>query len=500
MKYLNKFFLTIICCVFLFGVTAFAWEDIKVMGVDDHGNNPVIYMKGAQEISGSEAVIGNIEALRVDIEKISEKEVSMKTFVLIDNSLSIPEKNRDIVKNVISEIIAGRKNNEQFAIATFGEKIEILEDFTSDYGELKNTINNIEFKDRETYLTDILYDLIKNDYLKGENSCYTRIFVISDGVDNKSLGYTTEELSELLTDNTIPVYTLGVYNRKKSNDEELKKMFALARQTNAEYFLLDETEDYMTIVSELEKDHEITSLEIYPDPRSKDGSEKTIRLELQTAGETVSVQVDNVRMMQEKVVQENAVKEAVAESEKETRSESKGMIVLILAAILFVTVIVVVIVVSVLVVKFIKKKQQEIEFKEVSDPFINNLVESVPTEMVIDSPRSSGEGTVLLFDGIKKVKITLTDINTPARSFATYIDNRIVIGRSATSTDICIDYDQSVSGKHCAIEMRNDRFYLIDLQSSNKTYLNENQVLSEVEISSGSIIKMGRVRMRVEMS
>ena len=49
--------------------------------------------------------------------------------------------------------------------STNDEEIEILEDFTSDYGELKNTINNIEFKDRETYLTDILYDLIIIRYI-----------------------------------------------------------------------------------------------------------------------------------------------------------------------------------------------------------------------------------------------------------------------------------------------------------------------------------------------
>ena len=142
----------------------------------------------------------------------------------------------------------------------------------------------------------------------------------------------------------------------------------------------------------------------------------------------------------------------------------------------------------------------EDKFEEIKDPFKHDPVVSDKTEMVEDNPRIDSGETVLLFDGDKKVKRTLTDINTPARSFSTYIDKKIVIGRSAGSTDICIDYDQSVSGKHCAIEMRNNRFYLIDLQSSNKTYLNENQVLSEVEISSGSVIKMGRVRMRVEMS
>lgn len=500
MKYWKKLFFAITFLSFIFGTTVFASEDIKVMGVDEQGKNPVIYIKGAGEINSVSAIVGNVEASGVDIEKISEKEVSMKTFILIDNSLSIPEKNRTVVKGLVSEIIAGRKNNEQFAIATFGEEIEILKEFSNDYVELKETINKIEFKDRETYLTDILYDLIQNNSLEGEDTCYTRIFVISDGVDNKSLGYTTEELSELLSEHTIPVYTLGVYNKKSSNDEELKNMFALSRQTNAEYFLLDETEDYMTIVAELAKDHEITSLEIYPDSQSKDGSEKTVQLELQAAGETISVQVDHVRMAQEKAAQETVVKEEVLEFEAETDNGPKDTMVLIMVAFLFIAVIAIITVVIVLVIRYIKKKLEEDKFKKIEDPFKHDPVVSDKTEMVEDNPRIDSGETVLLFDGDKKVKITLTDINTPARSFTTYIDKKIVIGRSAGSTDICIDYDQSVSGKHCAIEMRNNRFYLIDLQSSNKTYLNENQVLSEVEISSGSVIKMGRVRMRVEMS
>ena len=167
MKYLKKLLFAITFFSFMFGTSVFAAEDIKVMGVDEQGKNPVIYIKGAGEINSVSAIVGTVEASGVDIEKISEKEVSMKTFILMDNSLSIPEKNRTVVKELVSEIIAGRKNNEQFAIATFGEEIEILKDFSNDYVELKETINKMEFKDRETYLTDILYDLIQNNSLEG---------------------------------------------------------------------------------------------------------------------------------------------------------------------------------------------------------------------------------------------------------------------------------------------------------------------------------------------
>lgn len=502
MKYLNKAFFIIVCCVLMCGTKVFAAESLKVMGVDEQGNNPVFYIKGASEINDIQVVIGNVEATGADIVKISEKEISMKTFVLIDNSLSIPEKNRNVIKDIISELIAGRENNEQFAIATFGEEIEILTEFTSDYIGLKNIINNIEFQDRETYLTDILYDLIKEEFLKGGNDCYTRIFVISDGVDNKSLGYTTEELSELLTEYTIPVYALGVYNKKGSNEEELKKLFALSRQTNAEFFLLDEIENNMMIISELAKDHEIIAVEVFPNSTSKDGSEKTIQLEFMSDGEKISLQVDRVRMPQEKLQHETYVQEEMVLEEKGTEvntnvgNNSRRIVI----CVLIIVSIIVAITLIIFGARFMKKKQQEKEIKVISDPFVNDGTEISQTELVGIYPKKEGDGTILLFDGMKKVKITLTDLNTPARSFSTYIDKRIVIGRSASSTDVCIDYDQSVSGKHCAIEMRNDRCYLIDLQSSNKTYLNENLVLSEVEISSGSILKMGRVRMRVEMS
>ena len=497
MKCFSKIFFVIICCLGL-GVTAFAEERIRIVSVNDSGENPIIYLKGAQEIEQAEATIGNREAIKVNIEKISEKSIPMNTLVLIDNSLSISEDNREKIKELISEIIAGRQGDEKYAIATFGEKIEILSDFSNNYIELKKIIENIEFVDRETYLTDVLYDLLNGEYL-AENDCYTRIFVISDGVDNKTLGYTTEELEEVLSVNKIPIYTIGVYNKKASNNEELKNMFALSRQTNAEYFLLDEVEDYFQIVTELAKDYEIISLEIYPDSQSKDGSKKTVQLKMQIEGETILIQEDDVRIWQATIeqvtIEETGNTETKVEEikmpEKEGNTTDSVLLSCGIALLVFI---------AFCIMYFLKKKKQDKEITTISNPYEAKKVESFETELVDVPVKREENGTMLLFDDVNKVKITLTDVNAPAKSFSVYIDRRIVIGRAAIGTDICIDYEPSVSGKHCAIEMRNNRFYLIDLQSSNKTYLNERQVLSEIEINSGNIIKMGRVKMRVEMS
>ena len=152
----------------------------------------------------------------------------------------------------------------------------------------------------------------------------------------------------------------------------------------------------------------------------------------------------------------------------------------------------------VVIVICIKKEKEKKVIREIADPFEDSKTEMYSTErMGYDYNRGS---TVQLFNEVRKVKLTLTDVNMPARRYTAYLDNRIIIGRSAAKANICIDYDPFISGTHCAIEMRNGRFYLIDLQSSNKTYMNNNQVLSEVEISSGCIISLGRVSLHVEMS
>ena len=142
----------------------------------------------------------------------------------------------------------------------------------------------------------------------------------------------------------------------------------------------------------------------------------------------------------------------------------------------------IVILAVVLLVLAIKKKKEDNVIREIADPFENTKTEMFSVERPIyDYDRGT---TVQLFNQQpRKVKLILTDINMPARRYTAYIDRRIIIGRSAEKANICIDYDPFISSTHCAIEMRNGRFYLIDLQSSNKTYVNNKQVLSEVEIN-----------------
>ena len=71
--------------------------------------------------------------------------------------------------------------------------------------------------------------------------------------------------------------------------------------------------------------------------------------------------------------------------------------------------------------------------------------------------------------------------------------------RSNESCDVCIHYDDRVSGKHCEIGVRGNRFYVLDLKSSNGTFLNENRVITDSDLIAGNILRLGAVRFRVDI-
>ena len=70
---------------------------------------------------------------------------------------------------------------------------------------------------------------------------------------------------------------------------------------------------------------------------------------------------------------------------------------------------------------------------------------------------------------------------------------RIAVGRGSHN-DLVIN-DDSVSEQHAKLQRREDAWYLIDLDSTNGTYLSGSRVTDEVKLSSGSDVRFGGVKM-----
>ncbi len=68
----------------------------------------------------------------------------------------------------------------------------------------------------------------------------------------------------------------------------------------------------------------------------------------------------------------------------------------------------------------------------------------------------------------------------------------LIIGRE--KGDIIIS-DDIVSGKHCKIEFKNNKFFIQDLNSSNHTYINDEEI-TKSELKDNDIIKLGNIEMK----
>lgn len=508
----NEFIIAVLVVFMLCGLPVHAAGDVNIMETYTGEDRFMVYVKGtSEEISNVSVQIGITTGELASAALVTEQDVSMRTIVMIDNSISITQENRDKIADFLQNFIADRDAGEEIAITVFGEDMTWLTEYTGDYSTLKQAIDEIKYQDQETYLTDVLYDLISTRYLSDEEDVYRRILVVSDGVDNKSLGYTKEELYSLLKENPYPVYAIGCVNGK--NDEELENMFALSRMTSAQSFLMDNVENTLDITEVLKADRSIVRLEVIPAPEAMDGSRKTVKISYTDQGGEVTLSADIAMPQQIRAVEEPEPEpEQVAEqepfeesesfvSEKETNHDEYGKMIILITIFCFA---VVVAAVMVIVLIILKKKRNRLQFEPIDDGILQEMERNFEpleekTELVqMNIPNDDGR-TYMIWNNRNTYHVVLTDMHSMAKTFQVKLERSVIIGHKRGICDIVLDYEKSVSGKHCEITVQDGKFYLKDLQSTNGTYVNGSKVLSETEIFSGNIIKLGRLEMKFEV-
>lgn len=516
MKKIIEGFICMLIGYMLMIIPAYAESPISVLETYTNDSDISVYIKGMEIDAGDVSVqIATSEAEKVSMHPITNLDVSMRTLVMIDNSLSISSSNRDKIAEFLQNLISDRLSNEEICIATFSENINMLTEYTREYSDLKQAVDSISYQNQETYLTDVLYELISGEYVQSREDIYHRIIVISDGVDNKSLGYTKDELYSLLNDIKIPIYTIGCVNKKNSG--ELENMFALSRMTFAGYFLLDEVENTLDITNILRQDCEIVKLLITPPSDLLDGSKKTVKITFSDNSalttEIVMPQKIYVNIQEElssadeKIIEEGVEEEpeieTPVEDEENEKDEKSDYYIFIIAGIL-VTAVITIIIVILIVMR--KRKNIEPKFERIDDNLLKELKHTTgsfgeQTEIVgTFQNEQHGDGkTVLIWNQSAAYQVVLTDINSSMKSFQAPLSQAVIIGRKRGESDIVLDYEKTVSGKHCEITVRNNKFFVRDLQSSNGTFLNGSKVLTETEIVSGNILKLGRLEMCFEV-
>jgi len=503
-----------------------AWAEIApgdIISYSVNDNDVTVYVANPEGKRSYEldCQIGTKRPQSIESKLVNEDTAPIKTIILMDNSLSVRSQYRDKIRDILVNLVENHADNEQYTVACFSDRLEYLISDSSDYQAVKEQIENVAYKDQETYLTDVLYELLAN--LKTDDGSLYRIVVVSDGVDNKSIGYTKEELNEKLKEKPVPLFMIGCSSG--NNGEQLKNMFALSRNSKGEAFLIDDLEDFTEVIRSIKETDYTVKAVITPEKEDLDGSSKGILITFSTDGGTAqsSVNVDMPFAMidaqqTEDIPSGAGVNEGVSPSEsavstvEESSADGAGAAIPETSAaeaqpdktvklgkleikkdifILIIAVAAVLLLVAgiiVLIVVLNKKKKRNAQAESDDYDVLTELIsdDDCPTELISDD-----EATMLV-----EPTLVLRDERDSYTEYSAELSGTIVIGRRQ-DCNIVIP-EKTVSRLQCEVEMSGGSVWIRNL-SDHGTIVDGERAAGMQELRSGSRITIGNMTFTVEI-
>lgn len=453
-----------------------------------------LYVKHTGESQNVEARIGTEAVSGVTL--TSGAQTPIVTWLLLDNSASISTEDQAKAKELFTDLVAGKAANEKFVLGTYDKQLNILAQDSDRYVDLKSQIDGIQHNDQESYLTDVLEEVLDIESARKELA-FIRIVLVCDGVDQNPEGFTREELDTRLAKQNIPIYTFGC--ERGDNEPLLKALYALSRQTGARNWSLTGMDDTLEAAGVLSEEEIPICAEIPIPERLRDGSGKGIQL---TFDDGASVQIQAVMpfgtaleettapttaLPQQTALPESTLQPSVEPTQPVKTEQGFPVLWIVIPA-----AAVAAIVISVITVLLIRRKREKERIRPARD--VNEPVDP-PTDILNSS---SDGGTEILVHQDSRLTLILSDLTNPEHRFEVPLCGHVTIGRAAGNT-VVVDYDRSVSNSHCEIFMEKSEFKLRDTGSLNGTYIDGVRVVDVAEISNGSNIRIGRLNFLVEI-
>ena len=286
----------------------------------------------------------------------------------------------------------------------------------------------------------------------------------------------------------------------------MKNMAALSRMTKADSWTLDEETDALAIASRIAEGDQLLKVIVTIPTEICDGTEKGIQVSITAEDQNLTssgtVQLPFGTASEEKVQEEPEEPEIEVPEETSTEveisTEQKKSVPIIPVAVGVLAVAVIGAVAGMIVTK--KKKEDDFEsFPDDTDLENTKKREETDTEYV--NPNDGEGDTAYVWNsGSKGKKLILSDLDNPAIRYEVPIIGSVRIGRSSTQgCQVVIDYNGTVSKKHCEITLTNGELYVKDLQSKNGTFVDGQEIVGEAKLPEGSVLSLGKARLKVEL-
>lgn len=462
-----------------------------------------IYVSGEINTDSLTCKISNQAAEIVDGGLLADKDVSVRTTILLDISTSMPAQMRSSVQNYIDDYIKNLNGMEQLRLATFCDQLNVLQDFTSDRYDLADAADKIAFNGNASMIYDAVYNTLPEIQTIDGKPCFYRTIIITDGVDRADSGVTKEELYLRLQSQTYPVEIIAVSVENQQNPE--KELAALARISGGRYINLNSASDPAQLQTDLGLDRVYWIRAVVP-AQLLDGSTRqfdisdgvhslqfdfkvpVFEMPAEVSSETASQVSSQSSNVSKKPVSTSASQAQTpppagetASLQTETNMEKSLSPIVIIGTVAGIMAVILVFVI-VLILRALKKGKGE---------------KAGPANKL---PAASGNRTVIIpeAEGSENAfSIRLRNVKNPDQIWSFEDTAGILVGRR-TECQVYIN-DISVSREQCKIYIDKDNHPTIEnVSQSNITQLNGELVSAPSRISEGDTIKFGYITLMVD--
>lgn len=480
MKKLMSVLSVIIASSMLFSSLCSASDSLKIVQASINEKNMDLFLSESFESDSLQVKVANTKASITDCGTVAEKNVNVRTTVLVDISASIPVKARENITELINKEIEDVGENEELRLAVFDSELKILQDFTSDRYDLDKAIKNIEFTGQRSTVFDAIYNTIPEIKTVDDSPCFYRTVVITDGVDSAVQGITKEELFMRLQAETYPIDVVCVSKKKEETQD--KDLSALTRISNGRYFDICPETDMNSLFSAMKPDSYYW-IRATVDSSLLDGSTRQVDVTDSNGSVSFDLKMSVVDKAPVATIPAPIATEITTQSvEVEPQEKEGGDLNLVLIAAVMVVILIIVLIIVLVGAR--KSSPTSAQNTARTAPVPDNSETIIDTEMYNENED----------DALFSVKISNTA--SLSESWVFDVASGIVIGRG----DNCQLKlaDKTASREQCRIFIKNSSLYLINLSNSNQTKLNGTAISSEMPLNAADVIRFGRVSLRIE--
>jgi len=226
------------------------------------------------------------------IETFTREEVPISYGLAVDTSQSLRFQLQSVIDAGKTIVNSNKPGDETFLVRFISsDKIETLQDFTSNNDLLIDGLDNLYVEGGQTAIIDAVYLTAEHvaQYKKGDDSDRRRraLIVITDGEDRASF-YSQEKLFARLREEDVQIYVIGFVSelekdrgliRKSDQQKAVNLINKLATETGGRAFFPQSIAELPQIATEIVRDLRTQYVLTYnPTNKARDGSYRAIKV------------------------------------------------------------------------------------------------------------------------------------------------------------------------------------------------------------------------------